>query len=115
MKSGWANTQFSVFVFTPASGKTSHESNVAPAGSWVLKCRFILELFYDLVFRGVEFMWNKEALHHLVENKLREYQFIIVANREPYVHRYTADRQIEWTTPASGMVSALDPIMRACG
>jgi alpha,alpha-trehalose-phosphate synthase [UDP-forming] len=60
-------------------------------------------------------MWNKEALHHLVENKLRDYQLIIVANREPYVHRYTADRQIEWTTPASGMVSALDPIMRACG
>jgi alpha,alpha-trehalose-phosphate synthase [UDP-forming] len=60
-------------------------------------------------------MWNKKALHQLVETKLRDYQFIIVANREPYVHRYTADRQIEWTTPASGMVSALDPIMRACG
>ena len=60
-------------------------------------------------------MWNKEALHQLVETKLRDYQFIIVANREPYVHRYSADRQIEWTTPASGMVSALDPIMRACG
>jgi alpha,alpha-trehalose-phosphate synthase [UDP-forming] len=60
-------------------------------------------------------MWNKEALHHLVETKLRDYQFIVVANREPYVHRYTADRQIEWVAPASGMVSALDPIMRACG
>ncbi len=60
-------------------------------------------------------MWNKEALHHLVETKLRDYRFIVVANREPYVHRYTADRQIEWTAPASGMVSALDPIMRACG
>jgi trehalose-6-phosphate synthase len=60
-------------------------------------------------------MWNKEALHHLVETKLRDYRFIVVANREPYVHRYTADRQIEWMAPASGMVSALDPIMRACG
>lgn len=60
-------------------------------------------------------MWNKEALHHLVETKLRDYHFIVVANREPYVHRYTADRQIEWMAPASGMVSALDPIMRACG
>lgn len=60
-------------------------------------------------------MWNKEALHHLVATKLRDYQFIIVANREPYVHRYTPDRQIEWVSPASGMVSALDPIMRACG
>jgi trehalose 6-phosphate synthase len=60
-------------------------------------------------------MWTKEALHQLVESKLRDYRFIVVANREPYVHRYTADRQIEWMAPASGMVSALDPIMQACG
>jgi trehalose 6-phosphate synthase len=60
-------------------------------------------------------MWTKESLHELVENKLRDYRLIIVANREPYVHRYSADRHIEWVSPASGMVSALDPIMRACG
>lgn len=60
-------------------------------------------------------MWTKDALHHLIVSKLRDYQFIVVANREPYVHRYTADRQIEWVSPASGMVSALDPIVRACG
>jgi trehalose 6-phosphate synthase len=60
-------------------------------------------------------MWTKDALHQLIGRKLRDYQFIVVANREPYVHRYTADRQIEWVAPASGMVSALDPIMRACG
>jgi trehalose 6-phosphate synthase len=60
-------------------------------------------------------MWTKEALHQLVASKLRDYRFIIVANREPYVHRYTADRRIEWAAPASGMVTALDPIMQACG
>jgi len=60
-------------------------------------------------------MWTKESLHLLVENKLRDYQFIVVANREPYIHRFTSDRQIEWMAPASGMVSALDPIMQACG
>jgi alpha,alpha-trehalose-phosphate synthase [UDP-forming] len=60
-------------------------------------------------------MWNKQALHHLIETKLGDSRLIVVANREPYVHRYTADRKIEWVAPASGMVSALDPIMRACG
>jgi alpha,alpha-trehalose-phosphate synthase [UDP-forming] len=60
-------------------------------------------------------MWTKESLHQLVKNKLRDYQFIVVANREPYVHRYTPDRKIEWGAPPSGMVSALDPIMQACG
>jgi alpha,alpha-trehalose-phosphate synthase [UDP-forming] len=60
-------------------------------------------------------MWTKEALHRLVGSKLRDYRFIIVANREPYVHRYGPNRRIEWMAPASGMVAALDPIMRACG
>jgi alpha,alpha-trehalose-phosphate synthase [UDP-forming] len=60
-------------------------------------------------------MWTKDALHQLIGERLRDFKFIVVANREPYVHRYTADRRIEWVSPASGMVSALDPIMRACG
>ncbi len=60
-------------------------------------------------------MWTKEALHQLIGTKLRDYRFIVVANREPYVHRYTEERAIEWVAPASGMVTALDPIMQACG
>ncbi len=60
-------------------------------------------------------MWTQEALHQLIGTRLRDYQFIVVANREPYVHRYTEARRIECVAPASGMVSALDPIMRACG
>jgi trehalose 6-phosphate synthase len=59
-------------------------------------------------------MWTKEALYDLIQTKLRDYQFIIVANREPYIHRYAGDR-IECVQPASGMAVALDPIMRACG
>ncbi len=60
-------------------------------------------------------MWTKDALHEMVRTRLQGYQFIVVANREPFTHRYTADRQIECIRPASGMVSALDPILRACG
>lgn len=59
-------------------------------------------------------MWTKDALYDLIQTKLRDYQFIIVANREPYIHRYAGD-QIECMQPASGMAVALDPIMRACG
>ena len=59
-------------------------------------------------------MWTKEALHDLIENKLHDYQLIVVANREPYIHRYVGKR-IECISPASGMCTALDPIMRACG
>ncbi len=59
-------------------------------------------------------MWTKEALHRLVDDKLRDHKLIVVANREPYVHRFVGG-QIECMLPASGMATALDPIMRACG
>ena len=39
---------------------------------------------------------------------------IVVANREPYSHRFAGD-SIECIRPASGMASALDPIIRASG
>lgn len=59
-------------------------------------------------------MWTKEALHDLIQTKLCDYQLIVVANREPYTHRH-AGRRIECVFPASGMATALDPILRACG
>jgi len=39
---------------------------------------------------------------------------VIVANREPYMHQYAADGSIKVIHPASGLVTALEPIMRAC-
>jgi trehalose 6-phosphate synthase len=59
-------------------------------------------------------MWTKDALQELIRSRLRDHRFILVANREPYVHRYVNGR-VECDPPASGMVTALEPIMRACG
>lgn len=59
-------------------------------------------------------MWNKESLLELIHDRLREHQLFVVANREPYVHQYVGSR-IQCLPPVSGMVSALDPILRACG
>ena len=56
-------------------------------------------------------MWTKDALHDLIQARLGDHHFIVVANREPYQHRYSGGR-IECVPPASGMVSALDPILR---
>jgi trehalose-6-phosphate synthase len=38
------------------------------------------------------------------------YRFIVVANREPFIHRFSGD-QITVIKPASGLVAAIDPIM----
>ncbi len=59
-------------------------------------------------------MWTKEALHDLIETRLGHERFLVVGNREPYLHRVVGGR-IECVPPVSGMVSALDPILRACG
>lgn len=59
-------------------------------------------------------MWTQDDLQQLIHERLEEHQFLVVANREPYLHRQAGGR-IECVWPASGMVSALDPILRACG
>src|SRR5690554_1092690 len=59
-------------------------------------------------------VWTREALHELIESRMKGYRFIVVANREPFIHRYDGDR-IDVVRPASGLATAIDPIMRACG
>jgi trehalose 6-phosphate synthase len=59
-------------------------------------------------------MWTKESLQDLISDRLQDHPLLVVANREPYIHRY-AGEEIECIRPASGMASALDPILQACG
>ncbi len=59
-------------------------------------------------------VWTKSSLCDLVREKLRDYRFIIVSNREPYIHVFSG-KQITYKVPASGLTIALDPVMQACG
>jgi trehalose 6-phosphate synthase len=58
--------------------------------------------------------WSKERLEAVAQTRLGGAKLIVVANREPYIHRYR-DGEIEWIRPAGGLTTALDPVMRACG
>ncbi|MDB6087105.1 MAG: otsA [Gammaproteobacteria bacterium] len=58
--------------------------------------------------------WTPQALRQVVHDHLHSSQVIIVSNREPYIHNYDADHRPVMQVPASGMVTALEPIMRAC-
>lgn len=58
-------------------------------------------------------MWTKESLQQLIKEKLQDYLFIVVSNREPYVHVFKKGK-IECQRGAGGVVTALDPIMQAC-
>ena len=58
--------------------------------------------------------WTPQALRQVVQSRLESSQVITVSNREPYSHWRSADEQIHVQVPASGMVTALEPVMRAC-
>ncbi|MBU1027235.1 MAG: trehalose-6-phosphate synthase [Candidatus Margulisbacteria bacterium] len=58
-------------------------------------------------------MWTKETLKELISDKLKDNLFIVASNREPYIHKFKADK-ITCFRPASGVVTALDPILQTC-
>ncbi|HUQ87707.1 MAG TPA: trehalose-6-phosphate synthase [Vicinamibacterales bacterium] len=73
---------------------------------------------------------NAAQLGATLSDSLRGTRLIVVGNREPYIHMHrkrsargvwnwlrgrTETEGIEWVRPASGLVTALDPVMRATG
>ena len=59
--------------------------------------------------------WGPAVLRELIERELAGDEVITVSNREPYIHQRRPDGGIEVRFPASGLVTALEPVMRACG
>ncbi len=52
-------------------------------------------------------VWTRDRLRAHVVDCLRGGQLLVVSNREPYMH--------ELIVPAGGLVTALDPVLQACG
>lgn len=63
--------------------------------------------------QGPETGWNAQRLQSLLRTQLRGDQVIVVSNREPYIHE-RKDGQVVVRRPASGLVTAVEPVMRAC-
>ncbi|MBS1962028.1 MAG: trehalose-6-phosphate synthase [Bdellovibrionales bacterium] len=57
--------------------------------------------------------WSPEALRSILQKELSGEEILIVSNREPYIHTRVGDT-IQVQVPASGLVTALEPVMRAC-
>jgi trehalose 6-phosphate synthase len=58
--------------------------------------------------------WTKARLEDVARTRLGGARLVVVANREPYIHVYDGDA-VRCIKPASGLATALDPVMRACG
>jgi trehalose 6-phosphate synthase len=57
--------------------------------------------------------WGPDELRRILREDLKGDEVLIVSNREPYSHIHR-NGVIEIQTPASGLVTALEPVMRAC-
>jgi trehalose 6-phosphate synthase len=58
--------------------------------------------------------WTPQRLKSTLNRHLHGERVVILANREPYVHERDERGEIKVLHPASGLVTALEPVMRAC-
>ena len=98
------------------------EGILRPAGSATPELRPIerdlRELIRDLERQyrpldGSQRLWTQDLLRATLHGELRGHDIIVVSNREPFIHVRTPDG-IRVQNPASGLVTALEPVMRAC-
>jgi trehalose 6-phosphate synthase len=59
-------------------------------------------------------LWSAERLRATLREHLGGERVVILANREPYIHDRAPDGTVRVLHPASGLVTALEPVMRAC-
>ncbi len=60
-----------------------------------------------------ESIWTADRLAVHVRDRLEDGRLFVVSNREPYSH-VRRGKSIEISVPPSGLVTALEPVLRAC-
>jgi trehalose 6-phosphate synthase len=60
-----------------------------------------------------ESLWTADRLRIHVQSKLQNGGLFVVSNREPYEH-VQGEKSIEVLVPASGLVTAIEPVLVAC-
>jgi trehalose-6-phosphate synthase len=63
---------------------------------------------------AAESTWTPMRLKEQVCTLLQERLLFVISNREPYIHEKKG-KKIDWLVPASGLVTALEPVLKACG
>lgn len=58
--------------------------------------------------------WSAERLKAILREQLHGEKILVLANREPYIHHKDGDGTVKVLHPASGLVTALEPLLRAC-
>ena len=60
-----------------------------------------------------ENLWTAERLAAHLFSRFGSSRIFVVSNREPYIHTRQG-REVTYAMPASGLVTAIEPVLRAC-
>lgn len=96
-----------------AAGQPEHE-NIIPLGQEIRDVLQELESSRRTI-DAAHTEWSPDTLRAALANELSGSEVIVVSNREPYIHNRSNDGRVTLQIPASGLVSALEPVVRACG
>jgi len=66
------------------------------------------------ILKDTTIEWRPETLKLLLREHMFGDEVMVVSNREPYIHERQKDGSIKVLRPASGLVTAVEPVMRAC-
>ena len=100
-------------ILRPAQAPLYHAPEMRPIAREMRDLIRDLERQYRPV-DGSQRIWDQAALRAALRSELHGNDVIAIANREPYIHNRASDGSIKVQHPASGLVTALEPVMRAC-
>lgn len=89
-------------------------SEIAKMNQSLAQARFSASEEARMRLEKLDSPWTAERLSEFVKAHLKDRKIFVVSNREPYIHQKAKDK-ITYSVPASGMVTALEPIIEACG
>ena len=109
----WRRTCKQAVTSATSPGVRNAAASYGPLDKEVRQVLRQLEMSQSAIDRD-QANWSKETLRDIMLAELPGVEVLVVANREPYIHNH-GPGGIELQTPASGLVSAVEPVMRACG
>lgn len=89
-------------------------SEIAKINQSLAQARFAASEEARMRLLKLESPWTAERLKEFIKAHLKDRKIFVVSNREPYIHSKTKNG-VSYTVPASGMVTALEPLIEACG
>ncbi len=64
--------------------------------------------------KKIDTPWTAERLQEFIKAYMKDRKIFAVSNTEPYMHK-KINGKIQYIIPASGVITAMEPVMRACG